>query len=285
MAINAQFPSWITESRIAEAQLGQQMGRNILEGLRFQEQKRQAAEEQRRYDALAPMRTAQMELMRARTTQEILDAEKQREALNIENRFNANQVEALRFQEGIARSAGNYSSPENEASFYRFLSKNPDFTRTAWAKKMEENFKLGRENAFKAEQLEKSLTTKVDVAEIRGQPKPREMTWTVQDEVGQTYSGTEEELKLKAETNPRLKRALYDPIVRATIQKTTDPYGRVSTTETIKSPITPQGQGQGAQPSSGLPPEGAPTNELPVVNPADSWRSGEYLFRVKTNPR
>jgi hypothetical protein len=261
------------------------MGRNILEGLRFQEQKRQAAEEQRRYDALAPMRTAQMELMRARTTQEILDAEKQREALNIENRFNANQVEALRFQEGIARSAGNYSSPENEASFYRFLSKNPDFTRTAWAKKMEENFKLGRENAFKAEQLEKSLTTKVDVAEIRGQPKPREMTWTVQDEVGQTYSGTEEELKLKAETNPRLKRALYDPIVRATIQKTTDPYGRVSTTETIKSPITPQGQGQGAQPSSGLPPEGAPTNELPVVNPADSWRSGEYLFRVKTNPR
>lgn len=169
MAINAQFPSWLTESRIAEAQLGQQMGRNILEGLKFQEQKRQNQIEQQRYEEMAPLRTAQMQLMQAKTVQELVDAEKKKEALNVENRFNANQVEALRFQEGIARSAGNYSSPENEASFYRFLSKNPDFARTDWAKKMQDNFDLGRANAFKADQLEKSIGGKIDVAKLRFQ--------------------------------------------------------------------------------------------------------------------
>jgi len=201
MAINAQFPSWITESRIAEAQLGQQMGRNILEGLRFQEQKRQAAEEQRRYDALAPMRTAQMELMRARTTQEILDAEKQREALNVENRFNANQVEALRFQEGIARSAGNYSSPENEASFYRFLSKNPDFTRTEWAKKMQENFKLGRENAFKADQLELENSMRLKQIEKAADVKTG---YIQKGPSGTMFQGTPDQIKKMQEQFPEL---------------------------------------------------------------------------------
>ena len=70
MAINAQFPSWITEGRIAEAQLGQQMGRNILEGLRFQEQKRQ---EERRI----PLLNAQTELAKANVAQQLLQNQQQ----------------------------------------------------------------------------------------------------------------------------------------------------------------------------------------------------------------
>ena len=282
MAINAQFPSWITESRIAEAQLGQQMGRNILEGLRFQEQKRQAAEEQRRYDALAPMRTAQMELMRARTTQEILDAEKQREALNVENRFNANQVEALRFQEGIARSEGNYSSPENEASFYRFLSKNPDFTRTAWAKRMEENFKLGRENAFKAEQLERTVAGRLDVAEIRGQPKVGEAKRTlIVPGKGPVY-GTQSQLEQLAQSDPDVKKALetgtFGP---KTTRKQTEFGTEVTMTWPTGTPqeVIDEWEMSGA---SGIqvPPPGAPRNTTTNA-PSGGFQLNGYTIRAK----
>jgi hypothetical protein len=282
MGLNTQFPSWVSQMPIAQQEVGQQMGRNILEGLRFQEQKRQAAEEQRRYDALAPMRTAQMELMRARTTQEILDAEKQREALNIENRFNANQVEALRFQEGIARSEGNYSSPENEASFYRFLSKNPDFTRTEWAKKMQENFKLGRENAFKAEQLEKSLTTKVDVAEIRGQPKVTEAKRTLMVPGKGPVYGTQSDLEKLAERDPDVKKALETGSFGPKITQKQTEYG----TEVTKTwPAgTPQeviddwemSGASGIQP----PPPGAPRNTTTNA-PGGGFQLNGYTIRAK----
>lgn len=279
MAINAQFPSWITEGRIAEAQLGQQMGRNILEGLRFQEQKKQIEEEKRRYDEMAPMRTAQMELMRARTTQEILQNEKMKAALDLENRFNANQVEALKFQEGIARSAGGYTSPENEASFYRFLSKSPDWSGTDWAKKMEGRFKTGREDALKADLLEKTIRGRETVAEIRAEPKPFQTRLQIPRQGGAGfYYGTPEQLRQEAETDPFLKSVLEKGVMDPTVRETTDEWGQKIIVRTFKPGTYPEDQAEQTGRPMALPAPGAPRN-TPVA-PAAGGGFGYKGFTV-----
>lgn len=263
MGLNTQFPSWVAQGQLASQELGQQMGRNILEGLRFQEQKRQAAEEQRRYDELAPMRTAQMELMRARTTQEILQNEKMKAALDLENRFNANQIEALKFQEGIARSAGGYTSPENEASFYRFLSKNPDWSKTDWAKKMEDRFKTGREDALKADLLEKTIRSRETVAEIRAQTKPTQIRRQVPMPGGGFVYGTEEELQNLAQTNEQLKKVLEQGILEPTVRTIVDELGRKKIVKTYK-PGTFEGDEMDQQAAPiALPQAGSGSNVIP----------------------
>lgn len=227
MGLNTQFPSWVSQMPIAQQEVGQQMGRNILEGLRFQEEKK-------RYDEMAPMRTAQMELMRARTTQEILQNEKMKAALDLENRFNANQVEALKFQEGIARSEGGYTSPENEASFYRFLSKNPDWSQTTWAQKMEQRFKNGREDALKADLLERSIRGRESVAEIRAESKSTPIRRQVPMPGGGFIYGTQEELVKLAETNPTLKKVLEEGILEPTVRTIVDDLGRRKVVKTYR---------------------------------------------------
>lgn len=167
MAINTQFPSWITEGRIAEAQLGQQMGRNILEGLRFQEQKKQIAEEQRRYDELAPMRTAQMELMRAKTTQEILQNEQQVRLQNIFNERQAATTEAMALQSGIERSQGKWTSSDNKAAFYSFLKNNPALVGGEWDKSMRDQFDKAEKADFELKKIEKLNEGRLNVARER----------------------------------------------------------------------------------------------------------------------
>lgn len=263
MGLNTQFPSWIQQGQLASQELGQQMGRNILEGLRFQEQKRQAAEEQRRYDELAPMRTAQMELMRARTTQEILQNEKMKAALELENRFNANQVEALRFQEGVARSAGGYTSPENEASFYRFLEKNPDYSRTIWAKGMEERFREGQANKLRADLIEKQIQGRETVAEIRSQPKTTQIRRQVPMPGGGFVYGTEEQLQNLAQTNEQLKKVLEQGILEPTVRTIVDELGRKKIVKTYK-PGTFEGDEMDQQAAPiALPQAGSGSNVIP----------------------
>lgn len=176
MAINAQFPSWITESRIAEAQLGQQMGRNILEGLRFQEQKRQ-------YEEMKPMRDAQMELNRANTTSQLLQNEQQLSALNRQNEVNASMAEALNLESGINRSQGGWISPENRAIYLDFVKRNPSLAGSQWDQNMRKQFETADKMAFEERKYKDLIKGRERVAETRMLFNDRNTSQATWDEV------------------------------------------------------------------------------------------------------
>jgi hypothetical protein len=176
MAINAQFPSWITESRIAEAQLGQQMGRNILEGLRFQEQKRQ-------YEEMKPMRDAQMELNRANTTSQLLQNQQQLSALNRQNEVNASMAEALNLESGINRSQGGWVAPENKAIYLDFVKRNPSLAGSQWDQNMRRQFETADKIAFEERKYKDLIEGRKQVAETRMLFNDRNTSQATWDEV------------------------------------------------------------------------------------------------------
>jgi hypothetical protein len=176
MAINAQFPSWITESRIAEAQLGQQMGRNILEGLRFQEQKRQ-------YEEMKPMRDAQMELNRANTTSQLLQNQQQLSALNRQNEVNASMAEALNLESGINRSQGGWVAPENKAIYLDFVKRNPSLAGSQWDQNMRRQFDTADKMAFEERKYKDLIEGRKQVAETRMLFNDRNTSQATWDEV------------------------------------------------------------------------------------------------------
>lgn len=159
MAINAQFPSWITESRIAEAQLGQQMGRNILEGLRFQEQKRQ-------YEEMKPFRNAQMELNRANITSQILQNEQQLTALNRQNQANAAMTEALNFESTIDREPGGWTNLNNKQNYAKFLSQYPALSGSPWDQTMRVKFANADKAAADEKKYQEIIKGRESVANI-----------------------------------------------------------------------------------------------------------------------
>ena len=160
MAINTQFPSWITEGRIAEAQLGQQLGRNILEGLRFQEQKRQ-------YEEMKPLRDAQMELNRANTASQYIQNQQQLSAFNRQNEANAAMAEALNLESGINRSEGGWVAPENKAVYADFLKRNPSLSGTAWDQSMRKQFEAADKMAFEEKKYQDLIKGRQEVADTR----------------------------------------------------------------------------------------------------------------------
>lgn len=137
MGYNTQFPSWIIESSIANQQLGQQMGRNMLEGMKFQEQKRQY--EQQRAER-KPLLDAQTELAQAQLTSQLIDNQKNKTLLNLDNQNKAYMTDAFKLEEGINRSEGGWTSPENKAAFIGFLSRYPSLGDGKWAEKMRKQF-------------------------------------------------------------------------------------------------------------------------------------------------
>lgn len=176
MAINAQFPSWITESRIAEAQLGQQMGRNILEGLRFQEQKRQ-------YEEMKPFRNAQMELNQANITSQLLQNQQQLSALNRQNEVNASMAEALNLESGIARSQGGWTAPENKATYLDFMKRYPALSGTLWDQSMRKQFETADKMAFEERKYKDLILGRQQVAETRMMFNDRNTSQATWDEV------------------------------------------------------------------------------------------------------
>ncbi len=176
MAINAQFPSWITESRIAEAQLGQQMGRNILEGLRFQEQKRQ-------YEELQPLRNAQMELAKANATSQIIQNQQQISAFNRKNEADAALAEALNLQSGINRSQGGWTSPENKAIYLDFMKRNPSLYGTKWDEDMRKQFEVADRMDFEERKYKALIEGRQQVAETRMLFNDRNTSQATWDEV------------------------------------------------------------------------------------------------------
>lgn len=188
MAINAQFPSWITESRIAEAQLGQQMGRNILEGLRFQEQKRQ---EERRI----PLLNAQTELMKANVAQQLLQNQQQATAANLFNEQRAAQTEALALESGINRSEGKWTSPENKAIFLDFMKRNPALSGSSWDQNMRKQFGEAEKLAADEAKYRALIEGRQRVAETKLQFNDRNTSQASWDELtnlrGQGYDDIE----------------------------------------------------------------------------------------------
>lgn len=187
MAINTQFPSWITEGRIAEAQLGQQMGRNILEGLRFQEQKRQ---EERRI----PLINAQTELAKANLAAQLLQNEQNVIQANRANEARAAMASALAIDSEITRS-GKWTDPANQAKFIDFLEKNPVLADKPWADSMRSRFARAEQMAFEKEKFQTLAQNRLDVARMRFEFNDRNTSQASWDEVtnlmGQGYDEME----------------------------------------------------------------------------------------------
>ena len=148
------------ESRIANAQLGQQMGRNILEGLRFQEQKRQ-------YEEMKPFRNAQMELNQANITSQLLQNQQQLSALNRQNEVNASMAEALNLESGINRSQGGWVAPENKAVYLDFMKRNPSLAGSQWDQNMRRQFDTADKMAFEERKYKDLIQGRQEVAETR----------------------------------------------------------------------------------------------------------------------
>lgn len=187
MGLNTQFPSWITESRIAEAQLGQQLGRNILEGLRFQEQKRQ---DERR----VPLLNAQTELANANVAAQLLQNQQNVIAANRQNEARAALTSALALDSEITRS-GKWTDPENQAKFIDFLEKNPVLVSDPWANSMRDRFSAAEKMAFEKTKYQELIKGREEVAKLRYQFNDRDTSQASWQEftnlMGQGYDEVE----------------------------------------------------------------------------------------------
>lgn len=164
MGYNTQFPQWIIDSSIANQQLGQQMGRNILEGLKFQEQKRQY--EQERQDK-APFLQAQQELAQANLTGQILQNQQRQTALDLQNIEDANRIDAMKFESGVARSQGGFSNPENYASYLEFVRTKPKLDQTVWGQNMRKQFEIANKNTEELNKIKERGAQEIAQEEAR----------------------------------------------------------------------------------------------------------------------
>lgn len=160
MGLNTQFPSWVSQMPIAQQEVGQQMGRNILEGLRFQEQKRQ-------YEEMKPFRNAQMELNQANITSQLLQNQQQLSALNRQNEVNASMAEALNLESGINRSQGGWVAPENKAVYLDFMKRNPSLAGSQWDQNMRKQFEAADKMAFEERKYKAEIEGRQQVAKTR----------------------------------------------------------------------------------------------------------------------
>lgn len=188
MGLNTQFPSWVAQGQLASQELGQQMGRNILEGLRFQEQKRQ---EERRI----PLLNAQTELMKANVAQQLLQNQQQATAANLFNEQRAAQTEALALESGINRSEGKWTSPENRAIFLDFMKRNPALSGSSWDQNMRKQFGEAEKLAADEAKYRALIEGRQRVAETKLQFNDRNTSQASWDEVtnlmGQGYDEME----------------------------------------------------------------------------------------------
>lgn len=164
MSYNAQFPQWIIDSSIANQQLGQQMGRNMLEGLKFQEQKRQYEEEKA---AKQPLLDAQIQLNQANAISQSIQNQQQIAAFNRQNEAQAAMTDAVKLESGINRSEGSWTSPENKAAVSAFLERNPSLYGSSWHQNMLKQFdnaeKAKRQTELEAQKIE----GRKEVAQLR----------------------------------------------------------------------------------------------------------------------
>lgn len=288
MAINAQFPSWITEGRIAEAQLGQQMGRNILEGLRFQEQKRQ---EERRI----PLLNAQTELMKANVASQLIKNEQDLAAANMANEARASMAEAMKLQSNITRTGG-WTKPDSEAQFYDFLSTYPSLGETAWAKTMRKQFDDARTFARESELSKQRAAQETEQIRLRG-----EIQKDIQDKgtfnisvPGLQFGGTQKTLQNLMESNPQFKAYIEGLGESApfTSQLGRDEFGNPTYKLQFKQGVPMEKQveilGQfqnalgGGMVTPGLPAPGAPRNT--PVTPASGGGFSYDGYKVRVKP-
>lgn len=274
MAINTQFPSWITEGRIAEAQLGQQLGRNILEGLRFQEQKRQ-------YEEMKPLRDAQMELNRANTASQYIQNQQQLTALNRQNEANAAMTDALKLDSEITRM-GDWTNPESEGKFLDFISKYPSVGDTVWAQGMRKRF-----SDAKLYQKEKDLLKQRGEQELQQIKTAAEAKtgYIQRGPYGTVFQGSPEQIKKMQEQFPEMfqNQAVSpattiseDPLTGE--RRATYRFPKGTSIEAINAFLGQESTSLGGMQ---VPAPGAPTNQLPGVDQSGAFKVGGYTIKAK----
>lgn len=124
-------------------------------GLQSAESDRDYLFRKAQFDAQAPIRAAQVSLMGSQIQSANLKATM--DAIAAQNAIKAqgSMAEALSFQGSLE---GNYS-PQNEAQFYNFVSKNPQLANTPWFTGMQKDFDVAKQLSSKADLLQQQLAS------------------------------------------------------------------------------------------------------------------------------
>ena len=114
-------------------------------------------------DAQAPIRAAQVSLLGSQIQSANLKATM--DAIAAQNAIKAqgSMAEALSFQGSLE---GDYS-PQNEAQFYNFVSKNPQLANTPWFTGMQKDFEVAKQLSSKADLMQQQMASREMIAADR----------------------------------------------------------------------------------------------------------------------
>lgn len=160
MAYNLELPSWIVEQPLREAQVGQALGRNILEGLRFQQQRMMYEEER-------PLREAQVASALAQNTMQQQKIEANALALGLQANAQAGMKDALALEADIASRPNGWLDPESQIRVGRLIQQYPGLNETPWHQRINQSIQTAQDQDFKVKQLERQLTGQREIEEIR----------------------------------------------------------------------------------------------------------------------
>lgn len=175
MAINTQFPSWLQDQQQLNAQVGMQLGRNFMEGMKMAEDKR--------------LNEAKMAEMRRMNDIQIQQAQAQiaREKAATEAQVNLNNYSALTaqgeadlagkmadfaaMQQNLYKLDGGLSNPDAQVQALEFVRNNPKVAYTRQWAELSKDLDTARGANDKLKQIKEAGTYKILGAEAAGQSK------------------------------------------------------------------------------------------------------------------
>jgi len=175
MGLNTQFPSWLQDQQQLNAQVGMQLGRNFMEGMKMAEDKRlneaKMAEMRRMNDI--QIQQAQAQIARENAITEGVINKNNLEALKIKSEADSEGVKGdfIAMQQKLYKMDGGLSNPEARLISLEFLKQNPQMARTQAWDDLEKQFAVAEKADNDIKRIRESGTYRILGAEAAGQSK------------------------------------------------------------------------------------------------------------------
>lgn len=160
MPYETSYPSWIQQVKRDDAAAGFQMGQNILEGLKFQERKKNDEFARQQYVAEAPLRDAR--LAQAIAQQKITEFNANSEAIKYGLIANSRlgMSEAMALEADIQSSENGWTNPEARARVAALIQKFPGLGEpdNEWLTRINRNFDI----AANAERQQRNVLQQIE---------------------------------------------------------------------------------------------------------------------------
>lgn len=170
MGLNTQFPSWLQDQNQLNAQVGMQLGRNFMEGMKMAEEKRlneaKMAEMRRMNDIQIQQGQAQIAMQEAQT-QGILNKNKYDAlAADADAQLAGSYADFAAMQQGLYKLEGGLSNPEARIQALEFAKQNPKIVYSRQWNELTKDIDTAEKASRELEKVKQAGTFRIQAAEV-----------------------------------------------------------------------------------------------------------------------